>query len=143
MNILLWTLQNGKFDEKSTRTVEKIIDYYKLSPETVEKIYNENNVKITSTIYVDKDNEFEWPSITNHNSCGFCHALKTHIAILVDGTVVPCCLDNNGDVPLGNILAQGFDSILSSERTINILNGFKNRLCVEELCKKCEFKNKF
>ena len=42
----LWTLQNGKFDKKSTKTVEKIINYYKLSPETVEKIYKENNVKI-------------------------------------------------------------------------------------------------
>ena len=49
----LWTLQDGKLDEKSTKTVEKIIEYYKLSPETVEKIYKENNVKITSTIYVE------------------------------------------------------------------------------------------
>ena len=138
----LWTLRIGEFDEKSTKTVEKLINYYNLSPELVEKIYKENNVKIKSTIYVDKDNEFEWPSITNHNSCGFCHALKTHIAILVDGTVVPCCLDSNGIINLGNIYNEPLDTIINSDRYQKLKKSFQDRHPSEDLCKSCTYKER-
>ena len=140
----LWTLQNGKFDEKSTKTVEKIIDYYKLSPETVEKIYNENNVKITPTIYVDKDNEFEWPDDNKEETTnGFCMALKTQIAILVDGTVVPCCLDSNGKINLGNIYTDSFESIVNSKRCQDLKKSFQDRKPCEKLCLSCTYKNRF
>lgn len=140
----LWTLQNGKFDEKSTRTVEKIIDYYKLSPETVEKIYNENNVKITPTIYVDKDNEFEWPDDNKEETTnGFCMALKTQVAILVDGTVVPCCLDSNGKINLGNIYTDSFESIVNSKRCQDLKKSFQDRKPCEKLCLNCTYKNRF
>ena len=69
----LWTLKDGSLDIKSTDTVEKISTYYKLPSDVVDKIKKEKNIKIKDTIYVDKDNEFDWPSITNHNSCGFCY----------------------------------------------------------------------
>ena len=140
----LWTLQDGKFDEKSTKTVEKIIEYYKLSPETVEKIYKENNVKITSTIYVDKDNEFEWPDDNkNETTNGFCMALKTQIAILVDGTVVPCCLDSNGKINLGNIYTESFESIINSKRCQDLKKSFQDRKPCEKLCLSCTYKNRF
>lgn len=140
----LWTLKDGKFDEKSTETVEKIINHYKLSPETVEKIYSENNVKITSTIYVDKDNEFEWPNDNkNEQNQGFCMALKTQIAILVDGTVVPCCLDSNGKIDLGNIYIESFDSIINSKRCLDLKKSFQDRKPCEKLCLNCTYKNRF
>lgn len=140
----LWTLQNGKFDKKSTKTVEKIINYYKLSPETVEKIYKENNVKITPTIYVDKDNEFEWPDDNKEETTtGFCMALKTQVAILVDGTVVPCCLDSNGKINLGNIYTDSFESIISSKRCQDLKKSFQDRKPCEKLCLSCTYKNRF
>ena len=138
----LWTLKNGLLDEKSTKIVEKLTEYYNLSPETVEKIKNENNIKINSTIYVDKDNEFEWPKITNKKSGGFCHALKTHIAILSDGTVVPCCLDSEGIIELGNIFKQSFDEIINSNRYQSLKKSFQDRKPSEELCKSCTFKHR-
>jgi radical SAM protein with 4Fe4S-binding SPASM domain len=140
----LWTLHDGKFDKKSTETVEKIIDYYKLSPKTVEKIYNENNVKITPTIYVDKDNEFVWPDENKEeNNNGFCMALKTQLAILVDGTVVPCCLDSNGKINLGNIYKDSFESIINSKRCLDLKKSFQDRKPCEKLCLNCTYKNRF
>lgn len=140
----LWTLKNKQLDEKSTNIVNKIKDYYNLSTETVEKIKNENNTKINSTIYVDKDNKFEWPSINDkEESNGYCYALKTQIAILVDGTVVPCCLDSDGIINLGNIKEKSMDEILNSDRFLNLQKSFQDRKPCEELCKKCTFKNKF
>ena len=138
----LWTLENNQLDEKSTKIVNKIKDYYKLSPKTVEKIKNEKNIKIKSTIYVDKDNYFEWPVINNHQSCGYCFALKTHIAILVDGTVVPCCLDADGIINLGNIFNESIEDIRRSERYINLQKSFQKRQPIELLCQSCTFKEK-
>lgn len=140
----LWTLHDGKFDKKSTETVEKIIDYYKLSPKTVEKIYNENNVKITPTIYVDKDNEFVWPDENKEeNNNGFCMALKTQVAILADGTVVPCCLDSNGKINLGNIYKDSFETIINSKRCLDLKKSFQDRKPCEKLCLNCTYKNRF
>ena len=139
----LWTLKNNELDEKSTKIVEKIQNYYNLSTEVVEKIKKENNIKISSTIYVDKDNEFEWPTITNHKSCGFCFALKTQLAILVDGTVVPCCLDSNGEIELGNILKNNLSDIIESSRFQALKKSFQNHKPTEKLCQSCTFKERF
>ena len=138
----LWTLQNNKLDEKSTKIVEKLEKYYELSPETVDKLKTENNVKISSTIYVDKDNEFKWPEITNHKSCGYCHALKTQIAILADGTVVPCCLDSNGIINLGNIYKESIEEIQNKERYKKLKKSFQARKPEEKLCQSCTFKER-
>ena len=87
---------------------------------------------------------FEWPDLCKSDgSDGYCHGLKDQIAILVDGTVVPCCLDNNGDINLGNIHTESMEEILNKEKTTKIIEGFKNRVAVEQLCKKCTYKNRF
>ena len=139
----LWTLNNNKLDRKSQEIVNKMKDYYNLSTETVYKILNENNIKISSTIYVDKDDYFEWPTINNHKSCGYCYALKTHIAILADGTVVPCCLDSDGVIKLGNILSESMETIINSKRYKNLQKSFQDRKPIEKLCQSCTFKEKF
>jgi len=63
--------------------------------------------------------------------------------ILVDGTVVPCCLDGEGVINLGNIHESDFSQIVESERANNIFNGFSRREAVEELCRKCGYRTKF
>ena len=138
----LWTLNNNELDEKSTIIVDKIIEYYKLSTETVNKIIKENNIKIGNNIYIDKNNEFEWPHISNYKSEGYCYALKSQLAILVDGTVVPCCLDSNGVIELGNIYKQELNTIIKSNRYEKLQKSFQNRKPCEELCKSCTFKER-
>jgi len=138
----LWTLKDNKLDEKSTETVEKIKSYYDLPQEIVEKIKNERNIKISSTIYVDKDNEFIWPEVNSYKSCGYCHALKTHIAILVDGTVVPCCLDAEGIINLGNIFNESLEEIITGEKYQKLQKSFQARTPSEALCQSCTFKER-
>lgn len=140
----LWTLKDGNLDKKSTTIVEKIKMYYKLSPETVNKIISDKNIKISPRIYVDKDNEFIWPDETNGNeSTGFCMALKTQIAILCDGTIVPCCLDSNGCIELGNIYHQSLDEIVNGGKFKLLKKSFQERKITEKLCLNCTFKNRF
>lgn len=140
----LWTLNNNQLDKKSEEIVDKIKEHYKVSTETVDKIHNENNIKIDNNLYVDKDNEFEWPTVENTiESDGYCFALKTQIAILVDGTVVPCCLDSDGKVELGNIYKESFSDIINGEKFKSLKKSFEDRKPIAELCRKCTFKNKF
>ena len=136
----LWTLKDNQLDEKSTKIVDKIKNYYHLSTETVDKIKRENNVKIVPSIYIDKDNEFEWPKESSYKSRGYCYALKTQIAILVDGTVVPCCLDSDGKVPLGNIFEEELEDIIHKPFYESLQKSFQDRNPIAKLCQSCTFK---
>ena len=139
----LWTLKENELDDKSTIIVDKIKKYYKLEGNVVNRIKTENNIKIASNIYMDKDNEFVWPEVNDYQSRGYCYALKTQIAILSDGTVVPCCLDSNGQIELGNIFKESLEDIINSKRYQNLKKSFQDRNPCEELCKSCTFKERF
>lgn len=140
----LWTLKDYVLDKKSTEVVEKIIEFYSLSTEIMEKLYNEASTKIEFNTFVDKENLFKWPDLDlKEDNHGFCYGLKTHVGILVDGTVVPCCLDGEGIIDLGNIYNESLEEILNKTRTKSIIENFQNNKCSEELCLKCPFKNKF
>lgn len=139
----IWTLNNGKFTKKSTEIVDKMTRYYNLSPKIVNRIITEQNIKIKDNIYLDKDSEFIWPSIKNNSIPGFCMALKTQIAILVDGTVVPCCLDSQGIINLGNIFRDDLDTIINSNRYQELYKSFREHYPSEELCLNCFYKERF
>ena len=84
------------------------------------------------TTYINELNDF-------YNEEGTCYALKDHIGILVDGTIVPCCLDVNGIIKLGNILNDDLSSVINTNRYKKMLIGFNNNKKCEDLCKKCNF----
>lgn len=127
-----------------TKYSKQILDFinknYKTNI-TLDDIKNNNCIKITDKIFINTFHEFIWPDLDNDYYCesGKCYALKDHIGILVDGTVVPCCLDTKGIINLGNIYKDDLEYILNSKRVINMLDGFKNNKKCEELCKKCNF----
>ena len=138
----IWTLEELKLDKLSTIIVDKISNYYKLDNAIKEKIIKENNIKIKNNIYLDKDNKFTWPKDTSNSNItyGNCLGTKTHIGILVNGTVVPCCLDSEGIIKLGNIFEENLKDIMQKELFKNINNGFKNNKLVCNLCKNCTFR---
>ncbi len=130
-----WTLK----DEKSPIIVDKVLNHFNLSTTIVN-----NHIKLRDNLYLDRQEEFVWPSLDNnyYNEKGTCYALKDQLAILVDGTVVPCCLDSNGVINLGNIFKSSLEVIMNSKRYIDMKNGFCNRKVNEELCKRCSFKDR-
>ena len=73
----------------------------------------------------------------------FCYGLKDQFGILADGTVVPCCLDSDGIINLGNIFHEDIESILNSQRAQDIADGFKCGKATEDLCKKCGYAQRF
>ncbi len=101
--------------------------------------------RIAKNTFLEYDGVFTWPtdSTAQEQEEGFCHGLSSQIAILCDGTVVPCCLDANGEIPLGNIFETSLDEILEGEPACSIRRGFDMGKFTAPLCKKCTFARKF
>ena len=106
---------------------------------------NPKGIRIQEKLFIEHGDRFDWPDMTaaDGGSSVFCYGLRDHFGILSDGTVVPCCLDHNGDIPLGNIYAQSVDEILNSPRARAIRDGFSCRRATEELCRKCGYARRF
>ena len=99
------------------------------------------NNKLKDNIYLNKEEEFIWPSMNNnyYNENGRCYGLIDHIGVLVDGTIIPCCLDTLGIINLGNIFKDDISSLKDNKLCNEMIRGFKNNKKVHELCKKCKF----
>ena len=111
---------------------------------SIENRYNTNingNTKIKEHLFLEFETEFIWPNLNNHycNEEGTCQGLRTHIGILVDGSVVPCCLDYNAQLCLGNIYENDLDEIINQKRVKDMIKGFQNNKKIEKLCQHCNF----
>ncbi|MBS4839496.1 MULTISPECIES: radical SAM/SPASM domain-containing protein [Clostridium] len=145
-SLRLWNL-DGKYKASNDMN----IDIFKLFEEEfnldikLNEVFKEkHSFKLKDRVYISMGEKFKWPSLKDEElgERAFCYGLRDQIGILVDGTVVPCCLDSEGSIPLGNIFTQDLESIINSERAVAIYNGFSGRKAVEDLCKKCGFINR-
>jgi len=102
-------------------------------------------IKIAERIYVNQEHLFKWPGLKEKEVHGsaFCQGLRSQAAILVDGTVVPCCLDGEGIMNLGNIHTASFSEIIAGRKACGIVDGFTRKEAVEELCRKCGYRERF
>ena len=101
--------------------------------------------RIADRTYLEYGDKFDWPDLNAPEGSNrvFCYGLRDQLGILCDGTVVPCCLDHDGDLALGNLLKQDMDEILNTPRAKAIYEGFSNREAAEELCRKCGYARRF
>ena len=91
------------------------------------------------------DQLFEWPDehAPDYGFNGTCHGLRHQLAILADGQVVPCCLDHNGHLALGNIFIESLDTILCKEKSLRIIEDFRSHHIHENLCRRCGYRTRF
>lgn len=117
---------------------------FKINCDLKEALKEKNSFKLRKNVYISMGEKFKWPSlkVEELGERAFCYGLRDQIGILVDGTVVPCCLDSDGSIPLGNIFENNLDEILNLKRAKDIYNGFSERKAVEDLCKRCGFINR-
>ena len=101
--------------------------------------------RLAERIFLEFGERFEWPDLAAEEAAGqaFCYGLRDQFGVLCDGTVVPCCLDHEGDLALGNLFTQPLGEILASPRANAIYEGFSSRRAAEELCKKCGYARRF
>lgn len=101
--------------------------------------------RIRHKLHLEYGDRFDWPDMQAENMGEqvFCYGLGDHFGILVDGSVIPCCLDREGDITLGNIHETPLGEILSSDRSEAIRRGFERRCATEQLCQRCGYARRF
>lgn len=102
------------------------------------------NRTLRPNLFLERAERFGWPDLNAPESgANFCHGFTRQLAVLWDGTVTPCCLDSEGDIPLGNLLSQPLEEILQGERAVAMAAGFAARKPTEELCRRCGYARRF
>lgn len=96
-------------------------------------------------IFWEPGEKFDWPDLSAPLRPGpfFCYGLRDQLGILADGTVVPCCLDHDGDIALGNAFEEDLADILASPRARAIYDGFSCGEAAEALCRCCGYAERF
>lgn len=135
----LWNI--GYNDSQNSSIINKLREHYSNEWSEIRTGY-----KIKDYLFIEWGDHFDWPDINIREPLSnnlFCYGLRNQIGILSNGTVVPCCLDSEGNIPLGNIYSSTLNDILSSDRAKAIYDGFSNHIPSEELCKKCGYAKRF
>ena len=100
--------------------------------------------RLRESLYLERSGRFDWPDLgARERGTQFCYGLRDQLGVLADGTVIPCCLDHEGDIALGNLFLQPLEEILQSERARALREGFSRRRPSEELCRRCGFAARF
>lgn len=149
VSLRLWNLTQDNvtnLERQRNRQILEIIEKeFNLNYKIEELIVPGSGVKIAERIFINQDYEFQWPALHEEedDGRGFCLGLRDQAGILTNGTVIPCCLDGEGIINLGNINDTYFADIIEGDRAKRIVNGFSRRVAVEELCRKCGYRKRF
>ena len=134
----LWN--NGGADQLNTQILDTVHRYF---PE--EWVKARHGSRIGQGIYLEHGDKFDWPDLTapDGGEKVFCYGLRDQLGVLCDGTVVPCCLDHEGDIALGNLFTDDLQAIQESDRAQAIYQGFSDGKAAEELCRRCGYARRF
>jgi len=146
INLRIWNLDEvmseAVFNQKLFRLLEKefdcTLDLQSLNPQ------ENKSLRLVHKVRLHFDHYFEWPSLENPlYGHGSCQGLDSHIGILANGDVVPCCLDSEGVMLLGNLTQSSLEAILQTKRAQAMRKGFSQGVCSEEMCLRCAYKDRF
>ena len=134
----LWN--GGGADELNGQILDAMAEYFP-RPWAEER----RGPRLGQKIYLEYGDKFDWPDLSaaDNGERVFCYGLRDQIGVLCDGTVVPCCLDHEGDLALGNLHETTMDAILETDRAKAIFEGFRKGKAAEELCRRCGYATRF
>lgn len=142
----LWNLdEHGRpLGGDNDRVLARLRDRFPDDGETPWK-YSTRGARLRDKLHLEYGDRFVWPDMEADEGDGmvFCYGLKDHFAVLSDGRVVPCCLDREGAITLGNLFTTPIGDILAADRAVALREGFTRRCAVEELCRKCGYARRF
>lgn len=144
----LWNYEGsieGETFDKNALALTMIMEQLEVTKEKIDAIPQGKGVKLMPQVYLSKSIEFQWPGIDLDviGTEGTCYGLRQQVGVLVNGDVVPCCLDGEGVITLGNVFQEDFESIVTSERAVAMVDGFEQRKIIEPLCMRCGYRERF
>lgn len=146
VSLRLWNLDAERNNPDNDWILAHLADSFQLPPETFNDWDGLSGIALAPRLYLNQASVFAWPDIHRSeelSQTGYCLGLRDHLGVLSDGTVVPCCLDAEGQIPLGNLLTATLDEIIDTPRAQAMAEGFSRRILTEELCRKCGYRNRF
>ncbi len=134
----LWN--HGGAEERNQEILSALESWFP-QPWTVER----KGPRLGNRVYLEYGDKFDWPDLSAEEGSDrvFCYGLRDQLGVLCDGTVVPCCLDHEGDIALGNLFQEDLEEILATEKAQAIYRGFQNGKASQELCRKCGYARRF
>ncbi|HMN68870.1 MAG TPA: radical SAM protein [Bdellovibrionales bacterium] len=146
LNYRLWNLREIRGQRATNLDIlRRVGERFGVPVPTSVDVLKKKSHRLVGRLYLHFDTEFVWPDLALPvlGERGRCHGLSSHFGILVDGTVVPCCLDKEGSIPLGRLIDQPLERILNGPRAQAMLDGFRKRHLVEDLCRRCQYIERF
>ncbi len=146
LNYRLWNLKDPRSDHDTNGKIRSLIENeFGLKIPEVDDVRKQKSHRLLNRLYLHYDTEFVWPdpSLPELGGRGTCMGLRNHIGILADGTVVPCCLDKEGRIPLGKIGEKPLLEILETPKAREMLEGFLARKLTDPLCRRCQYVTRF
>lgn len=140
----LWNVTSEASERYNAYVIRKLQQRFSPNFSISEAMKGSPRITLRDRLYLNSAEVFHWPSESaGEAQNGFCLGLRDQAAVLADGTVVPCCLDSEGSIKLGNIFEDEFEYILNGERARNLYEGFSKRKAVEDICMKCGYRSRF
>ena len=146
INLRVWNMDEAQSEKTFNAHLFTLLEKSFSTSLHVKEIYENKpkSIRLDEKILLHFDEYFEWPTLdSTHQSQGTCQGMDSHFGILADGTVVPCCLDKEGVIALGDLHVNRLKDILTSSKAQTIRKGFKSGCAVETLCQKCLYKERF
>ncbi len=146
INYRLWNLQSPVgMGQQNIDVLGRIEDRFGVSLDVIPDTREQKSYPLKPRLSLHFDTEFTWPhpSHPSLGDTGTCYGLSSHFGVLVDGTVVPCCLDKEGRIPLGNLTTSPLLEILKGPRALSLLKGFQIEKLVDPLCQRCQYRQRF
>lgn len=139
----LWNLDSA---EREGENRENAVILHRLREEFPEEwVKRYNGYRMAKGVFLEYAEIFTWPTESEAEpiEAGYCHGMLDQLAVLVDGTVVPCCLDADGEITLGNLFLTPLSEVLSSDRARAMEAGLRGGKFTEDLCRKCTYARRF
>lgn len=148
LSLRLWNLQAGAAAEAlawNDGLLAQLTAAFGVPPLRAADLAASRGLALAPRVFLNPEPQFTWPhpAAPDLGGQGYCRGLRDHLAILVDGTVVPCCLDGEGRLALGNIFQSSLAEILAAPRARRLREGFGHQRLVEPLCRRCTYRLRF
>ncbi|MCQ2916883.1 Molybdenum cofactor biosynthesis enzyme /related Fe-S oxidoreductase [Helicobacter pylori] len=112
---------------------------------SLETLKSQGHARLFKKSFLNIQKTFKWPNLNAPNPLNqeskipYCYGLIKQIAILSNGVVVPCCMDTQAHINLGDLNHMPLKDILKSQKAMAIKTHFLKGEALELLCQNCSY----
>ncbi|GAA7511895.1 radical SAM/SPASM domain-containing protein [Helicobacter pylori] len=135
-------IQDGTLD-KHQNLIKPFLESFECV--SLEGLKSQSRVRLFKKSFLNIQKTFKWPNLNAQNPLNqeskipYCYGLIKQIAILSNGVVVPCCMDTQAHISLGDLNHTPLKNILNSQKAMAIKTHFLKGEALELLCKNCSY----